>query len=59
MAQLGDAMAKDADWRGGRIWSLVYFAGDDVAALLKDAYSTAFFTICKASVRLIFFSIME
>ena len=44
MAQLQEAITHDADWRGGRIWSLVYFAGEDVAALLKDAYSTAFFT---------------
>jgi len=43
-AQMRDALALDADWRGGRIWSLVYFAGDDVAEVLKDAYSAAFFT---------------
>src|SRR3990172_8796084 len=42
--QMRDALATDADWRGGRIWSLVYFAGDDVADVLKDAYSAALFT---------------
>ena len=34
----------DVDWRGGRIWSLVYFAGDDVAEVLKEAYTTFFYT---------------
>jgi glutamate/tyrosine decarboxylase-like PLP-dependent enzyme len=28
----------DADWRGGRTFSLVYYAGDDVLALLHDAF---------------------
>ncbi len=44
LAEMRDALATDADWRGGRIWSLVYYAGDDVAAVLKDAYALAFFT---------------
>ncbi|MDO8614257.1 MAG: aspartate aminotransferase family protein [Dehalococcoidia bacterium] len=43
-SELRDALSGDADWRGGKIWSLVYFAGEDVAAVLKDAYATAFFT---------------
>ncbi len=30
--------AEDAKWKDGRTFSLVYFAGDDVSALLKDAY---------------------
>ncbi len=29
----------DAKWKDGRTFSLVYFAGDEVSALLKDAYS--------------------
>jgi sphinganine-1-phosphate aldolase len=42
--EIEHALGRDADWRGGKIWSLVYFAGDDVADVLKDAYSAAFFT---------------
>ena len=44
MSRLREAISRDADWRGGRIWSLVYFAGDDVAEVLKEAYTTAFYT---------------
>jgi glutamate/tyrosine decarboxylase-like PLP-dependent enzyme len=33
---------RDADWRGGRTWSLVYDAGDQVAGLLKEAYTMFF-----------------
>jgi glutamate/tyrosine decarboxylase-like PLP-dependent enzyme len=28
----------DADWRGGRTWSLVYHGGEEHEALLKEAY---------------------
>jgi sphinganine-1-phosphate aldolase len=36
-----DEMRKDdADWRSGRTFSLVYFAGDDVIEVLRDAAST-------------------
>ena len=30
--------ADDADWRGARTWSLVYSAGPEHDAVLKDAY---------------------
>lgn len=43
-SEIEQALARDADWRHGRIWSLVYYAGDDVADVLKDAYNAAFFT---------------
>jgi glutamate/tyrosine decarboxylase-like PLP-dependent enzyme len=43
-SQLRDAISRDADWRGGKIFSLVYFAGDDVADVLKEAYTSAFYT---------------
>ena len=33
---------KDADWRGGKTWSLVYHAGDPVTELLKEAYTMFF-----------------
>lgn len=42
--EIGQALTRDADWRGGKIWSLVYFAGQDVEDVLKDAYSAAIFT---------------
>lgn len=44
MGHLREALSRDADWRGGKIWSLVYFAGEDVARVLRDAYSEAIFT---------------
>jgi len=39
-----EALSGDADWHGGKIFSLVYFAGEDVAAVLREAYSAAIFT---------------
>jgi sphinganine-1-phosphate aldolase len=42
--RLHEAISRDADWRGGKIFSLVYFAGDDVAEVLKEAYTTAFYS---------------
>lgn len=44
IARINDALSADLDWRGGKIWSLVYFAGDDVAQVIRDAYSTAIYT---------------
>jgi sphinganine-1-phosphate aldolase len=41
LAEMRGLQTGDADWRAGRMWSLVYFPGDDVAQLLQDAY-TAF-----------------
>lgn len=42
--ELDAALQNDANWMGGRIWSLVYYAGDDVAEVLRDAYQKAIFT---------------
>ncbi|WP_170224054.1 pyridoxal phosphate-dependent decarboxylase family protein [Actinokineospora cianjurensis] len=36
-ADLRARKTADADWRGGRTWSLVYPAGEDVDAVLKEA----------------------
>ncbi len=44
IARINAALSGDLDWRGGKIWSLVYFAGDDVARVIRDAYSTAIYT---------------
>ncbi len=38
MQQLKALHADDAKWKDGKTFSLVYFAGDEVSALLKDAY---------------------
>ncbi|CAN5725043.1 aspartate aminotransferase family protein [soil metagenome] len=37
LAKLKGAREKDADWKGGRTFSLVYYAGEEVLSLLKDA----------------------
>jgi sphinganine-1-phosphate aldolase len=39
MQQLMAMKKDDQDWRGGRVFSLVYSAGDDVHELLSDALS--------------------
>lgn len=39
MQQLRALHTDDAKWKDGRTFSLVYFAGDEVSQLLKDAYS--------------------
>jgi sphinganine-1-phosphate aldolase len=39
LAQLLAMKQGDQDWRGGRVFSLVYSAGDDVHELLQDAQS--------------------
>jgi sphinganine-1-phosphate aldolase len=39
MAQLLALKQGDQDWRGGRVFSLVYSAGDEVHELLQDALS--------------------
>ncbi len=37
-----DLRAGDADWHSGQTWSLVYHAGDDHSAFLKEAHGTFF-----------------
>jgi len=37
LARMGELRADDRDWRGGRVFSLVYSAGDDVHDLLGRA----------------------
>ena len=37
LARMGELRADDRDWRGGRVFSLVYSAGDDVHDLLQRA----------------------
>lgn len=35
---LKSAKANDVDWRNGKVWSYVYFAGEDVERVAKNAY---------------------
>jgi sphinganine-1-phosphate aldolase len=37
IARMRERKERDADWRGARTWSLVYPAGPDVDAMLRDA----------------------
>ena len=37
-ASLVEARAHDADWRGGRIWSLVYYGGEAHTAFLHEVF---------------------
>ena len=42
LADMQAARGHDANWRGGRVFSLVFKANDDVTGLLKDAYGMFF-----------------
>ena len=42
--QLRLESAKDVDWKGGKIWTLVYYAGDDVASVLGDTFTQYLYT---------------
>lgn len=36
LEELNNYRANDADWRAGRTWSLVYWAGEEHTELLKQ-----------------------
>jgi sphinganine-1-phosphate aldolase len=40
IAKMKEIASGDADWRSGKTWSLVYFAGDEVLEVLREAYAT-------------------
>ena len=42
LATMRKARERDAKWRAGKTWSLVYHASDDVTDLLKEAYTMFF-----------------
>ena len=42
LAEMQRAAEKDADWRSGKTWSLVYNAGEDVIAVSRRAYDAFF-----------------
>ena len=37
-------IAKDVDWQHGKLWTLVYYAGDDVAEVLGDTFTQYLYT---------------
>jgi len=39
LARMREARARDANWRDGRTWSLVYFAGEEITQLIQEAYT--------------------
>ncbi|MBA2664331.1 MAG: aspartate aminotransferase family protein [Bradymonadaceae bacterium] len=39
---MGQMASNDADWRNGRTWSMVYFAGDEHYDFMKKAHNTFF-----------------
>ena len=42
LATMRAARARDVRWREGKAWSLVFYSGDDVLALLQEAYTMFF-----------------
>jgi len=42
LAQMQALRQRDANWRAGKTWSLVFHAGDDVTDLLQKAYTMFF-----------------
>jgi glutamate/tyrosine decarboxylase-like PLP-dependent enzyme len=40
--RLNEMRSADADWRGGKTFSLVYYAGDELLDVLKEAYGAFF-----------------
>ncbi|MDR0884693.1 MAG: aspartate aminotransferase family protein [Oscillospiraceae bacterium] len=44
LASLDEYRAADGDWQGGKTWSLVYYAGEEITQLAEDAYRKYFHT---------------
>ena len=42
LERMKELRERDANWRAGKTWSLVYHAGDEVAEFLRDAYTMFF-----------------
>lgn len=40
--QMRSMLPGDFDWKGGKTWSLVYYAGEEITALLEEAYRLFF-----------------
>ncbi|WAA12894.1 pyridoxal phosphate-dependent decarboxylase family protein [Fervidibacillus halotolerans] len=42
LKQLDEAKKHDANWKNGRTWSLVYYAGEEITEISKEAYMKYF-----------------
>ena len=42
LARMRELRRQDVRWQEGKVWSLVYHAGDDVTELLREAYTLVF-----------------
>lgn len=42
LKQMSGLRADDANWKDGRTWSLVYYAGEEIYQFLKEAYTMFF-----------------
>ncbi|MBS4023069.1 MAG: hypothetical protein KGZ79_11735 [Dethiobacter sp.] len=42
LAKMGSLREQDANWKDGRTWSLVYYAGEEIDEVLRDAYKMFF-----------------
>jgi sphinganine-1-phosphate aldolase len=42
LSTMRDFRADDSDWKNARTWSLVYYAGEELTELLKEAYGMFF-----------------
>lgn len=42
LTQMRQLQEQDANWKGGKTWSLVYYGGEEITALLEEAYLTFF-----------------
>ena len=40
--ELEEAKSKDVNWKNGRSWSLVYYAGEEHTDFLKQVYNLYF-----------------
>ena len=41
-SQMNQAKEKDVKWKDGKVWCLVFSAGDEIADLIKEAYTMFF-----------------
>lgn len=39
LKEMNDLRTQDANWKDGRTWSLVYYAGEEIYSFLKEAYT--------------------
>lgn len=42
LRKMSDLQSQDANWKDGRTWSLVYYAGEEINEIVKEAYTMFF-----------------